>query len=587
MKISKKYVANTKCKLNSYPAFINTKTGRQYGYINNTGKFVIYPRFSTAENFNEDGISIISEKNYYGVINGKAEYIVYPIYDSLQPFVEKRAIYTLGNIMGVLSEDGTLITSNPYVFINSYSDSLALVSVRTASGNSLYGYIDRNGKEVIPPRFLLGNDFKDGFALVQDVDNLYKVIDKTGKIYTTFNYEYVGNYSEGVFTFSKNFNGLIGYVSLEGHVLIEPQFTSASPVEDGYMIVSTSPDFIGNYGVINLSNQTIYAPTFNSINYLGNKRFTLGLPRDINITLFNNIYAIGDEKGNLLTDFNYLNVERYNNNLTSAYDSENTFFLNLNGDIFKKLPIINGRGTLIIECDLIYADVDFNPRYLSISGKLIYKPNHIIPLDKRYTLLKLKHNPNVDYLVYYPQIKEFDNSNVQYTINYKLRNLSSLKKIDKDEVLDYNLYGSFEILFFKKNLLVLQIDTYIYPFGAAHGSTTRSTPNINLLTGEFYSLNDLFKGGIYWSNELNKIIENMIETNPNYSSVFKNSFKGISENQSFYVDENNLYIYFAPYEIAPYSSGFVTFKIPFKEISQLIDTNGSFYKSFNTPPYLI
>ena len=39
--------------------------------------------------------------------------------------------------------------------------------------------------------------------ITKDVDNLYKVMDKTGKVYTTFNYKYVGNYNEGVFTFSK------------------------------------------------------------------------------------------------------------------------------------------------------------------------------------------------------------------------------------------------------------------------------------------------------------------------------------------------------------------------------------------------
>jgi len=143
------------------------------------------------------------------------------------------------------------------------------------------------------------------------------------------------------------------------------------------------------------------------------------------------------------------------------------------------------------------------------------------------------------------------------------------------------LYGNFEILFFKENLLVLEIDTYNYPFGAAHGLTTRSTPNINLVTGEFYTLNDLFKGGIYWTNEINKIIEEMIKTNPEYSDVYEDGFKGISEDQDFYVDADNLYIYFSPYDIAPYSSGFVTFKIPFEEIDPLINKDGNFYKSFN------
>ena len=584
MKHSKKHIINNKCKINSYPAFINTKTGRSYGYINNTGKFIIEPKFSTAEDFNNDSLAIISIENYFGVINTKNEFIVYPIYDFLRPFVENRAIYTLGNVMGVLSEDGSLITTKPYSFINNYSNSFALVSSYNDSDNSLYGYIDIDGDEAIKPKFLSATDFKDGYALIQDTDNLYKVIDKSGEIYTTFNYGYVGNYNEGIFTFSKEIGGPLGYVTLEGTVIIEPQFTSAGPVEDGFMIVSNSSNFIGNYGVINLSSQTIYPLTFNSIKYLGKNRFALGLSRNIDVTPFSNIYAIGNEKGTILTSFNYLNVEKYDNNIASVYDIENTFFIDLNGNKIKKLPIVNGSGTLKSQCNLIYADVDFNPYYISLKGKLIYKANDSIELDHRYTLLRVKNKPNVDYLIYYPQINECEeskNSTNQYIINSRLRKLSNLKEIDKHLVLDYNLYEDFKILFFNKDLLVLEMDTYTYKFGAAHGLTTRNTPNINLVTGEFYSLNNLFKGGVYWSNEINKIIEHMIKTSSSYSSLYKDGFKGITENQSFYVDQDNLYIYFAPYEIAPYSSGFVTFKIPFKEITPLINTNGSFYKSFN------
>jgi len=73
----------------------------------------------------------------------------------------------------------------------------------------------------------------------------------------------------------------------------------------------------------------------------------------------------------------------------------------------------------------------------------------------------------------------------------------------------------------------------------------------------------------------------MIKTDPQYSYVYEDGFKGITSNQNFYVDEDNLYIYFAPYEIAPYASGFVTFKIPFADIDSLLCKDGSFYNSFN------
>ncbi|MEG1255416.1 WG repeat-containing protein [Clostridium sp.] len=570
-----------KCNINLYPAMVNTRDGRFYGYINSSGKFIINPKFSMVYDFNEDGIAVVCENNHCGAINLRGEYIIPPIYDSLQPFVEKRAVFVKDNTMGVINEIGQVITNKPYNFISNYSDSLALVGISNSSGEYLYGYINKDGVEVIPPIFINGNDFQDHHALVKNKSGIYQVIDKSGNISTSFPYKYVGNYGEELFTFSEEIGGLLGYVSIDGRVVIKPKFTSALAMQDGYMIVSTSPNYIGDYGVINMTNHIIYPFIYNDINYLGNNRFALGLSRGTPDNFMNSVYAIGTGKGATLTDFLYLNVEKYENNIASAYDRINTFFIDMRGSIISNLPVVTGSGTLSIKCNLIYANIDFNPYYLSKSGDIIYKPNNKIPLNSQYTLIKFKYKPNVDYLVYYPQIQGIKYPLVEESINSKLKDLSNLKRVCENQVLNYNLYGNFEILFFKENLLVLEINTYNYPFGAAHGLTTRSTPNINLVTGEFYTLNDLFKGGIYWTNELNKIIEEMIKTDSQYSGVYENGFKGISEDQGFYVDADNLYIYFSPYDIAPYSSGFVTFKIPFEEIDPLINKNGSFYKSFN------
>lgn len=44
----------------------------------------------------------------------------------------------------------------------------------------VYGYIDKMGNEVIPAKFSIAGDFKNGIALV-DLENY---IDKTGKVLT-------------------------------------------------------------------------------------------------------------------------------------------------------------------------------------------------------------------------------------------------------------------------------------------------------------------------------------------------------------------------------------------------------------------
>lgn len=565
-----------------YPALMYTKYGSFYGYINSDGNFIILPIFSSATNFNENKLAIVCKDNYCGVININGEYVVPPIYNSIGPFIESRAVYVQGDVMGVIDENGNIITKKPYTFVGNYSDSLALVGSQTPANEYLYGYIDRYGNEVIPPIYMEGSDFKNNYALVKDRNGIYKVIDKSGAVFTTFPYKFVGNYNEDVFTFSETLGGLIGYVDIHGRILIKPKYTSASPVEDGYMVVSTSPNYIGSYGVITLSDHIVYPFIYDNINYVGENRFALGLSRGNNNDIFmNNIYALGNNNGNTLTDFKFLRIENFKDGLASAYDIQNTFFIDLRGRIVRNLPVVKGSGTLDIQCNLIYANIDYIPYYMDKDGYIIYKPNNRVKLSDKYTVMQLKYKPNVDYLVYYPQIQESPPSSVSDSINSKLRELSALKAISSNAVLDYNLYGNFENLFFKKDLYIPEINTYNYPFGAAHGLTTRSTPNINLKTGEFYSISDLFTCTTHWIDELNNIIENMIKTDPQYSYVYEDGFKGITSNQNFYVDENNIYIYFPPYEIAPYAAGFVTFKIPFKDIDHLLCKKGSFYNSFN------
>lgn len=565
-----------------YPALMYTKYGSFYGYINSDGNFIISPIFSSATNFNENKLAIVCKDNYCGVININGEYVVPPIYNSIGPFIESRAVYVQGDVMGVIDEDGNIITKKPYTFVGNYSDSLALVGSQTPANEYLYGYIDRYGNEVIPPIYMEGSDFKNNYALVKDRNGIYKVIDKSGAVFTTFPYKFVGNYNEDVFTFSETLGGLIGYVDIHGRILIKPKYTSASPVEDGYMVVSTSPNYIGSYGVITLSDHIVYPFIYDNINYVGENRFALGLSRGNNNDIFmNNIYALGNNNGNTLTDFKFLRIENFKDGLASAYDIQNTFFIDLRGRIVRNLPVVKGSGTLDIQCNLIYANIDYIPYYIDKDGYIIYKPNNRVKLSDKYTVMQLKYKPNIDYLVYYPQIQESPPSSVSDSINSKLRELSALKAISSNAILDYNLYGNFENLFFKKDLYIPEINTYNYPFGAAHGLTTRSTPNINLKTGEFYSISDLFTCTTHWIDELNNIIENMIKTDPQYSYVYEDGFKGITSNQNFYVDENNIYIYFPPYEIAPYAAGFVTFKIPFKDIDHLLCKKGSFYNSFN------
>ncbi|KFX56623.1 DUF3298 domain-containing protein [Clostridium botulinum] len=585
-----KYKSRIEKKL--YPALKNTIKGDVYGYIDEKGNLIIEPKFTRAYDFNKYGLAIVEENDKWGLINVKGEYVIKPIYDNINEFNEMRAIFNIKDYMGVLNEKGTVITKKKYNFISDYKDGRAVIAVSSDNGEYIYGYIDLYGKEIVSPKYSEANDFNNGVALVKSQEKSYSLINRSGQVLATYNYEYVAQYGDGLIVFANSYDGPFGFMDINGKEVIKPIYKQAQGFKNKVAIVTEDDSYVGPYGVIDLNGRYIFQPIFSDVKILGEDRLALGMSIGEDKYLTRYIYAIGDTKGNKLTDFIYLVVGDYKDGLAYASDNENTFFIDKLGNEVKSLPIVSGSGELSIKNDLVYANIDYSPYYLDKSGKVIYKPNNVINLNKNYSVMKNRYKPNINYLIYNPVINGVKNRSIQDEINIKLKEMSYFKPygedgkpkdavISKDDVLTYDYYGNFSVKYFKKNLLILDLMGYYYPIGAAHGMPTIKTPSIDLVTGKFYTIGDLFMGGVNWLGELNKIIQKMINSDPQYEYVNKNAFKSIRIDQDFYIDGDNLYIYFPPYEIGPYAAGFITFKIPFSEISGMINKNGAFYLSFN------
>ncbi|MGL4771980.1 MAG: WG repeat-containing protein [Clostridium sp.] len=564
-----------------YPAKTNTLNGEVYGYINKAGKIVIYPQYDRAGFFTEEGVAVVTKKGETGVINLKGQYVIKPKYDDIEAFSEGLAVASTKTGRVVINTEGEEITKKEYSYISKFQEGMALVAEVNDMGMYMYGYINSNGEEVIPLKYIEGEEFKNGIALVKNEVMVYEIINPKGEIIKEYNYEYVDGLNDGLMVFSDNYAGPYGYIDINGNVVMDKIYYTAMPFENGLAVVSIKNGYDEPLGVINTKGEWVFSSLYTNIKILGEGRVALGLDRDEKKRFNSYVYALGDDKGKIITDFKFYDIERFENGLSSVYDEKNSYFIDLNGKSYEDFGKLEGSGTLSIKGDLVYSNIDIEPKYYSLKGKLIYEPNKDIKLNGKSKILIDKYKPNVDYLVYYPSIIQERCKQAQIDINNRLKEESKLIKIEGNEVLDYNYVGNFFVKFYDRDLLVLNLNSYKYPYGAAHGMPTQKTPNINLSTGEFYKLEDLFLKNLPWRREINNIIKEEIENNPKYDYVFKDVFNGIKEEQDFYVDKNNLYIYFPPYEIGPYSAGFITFKIPFSELEDLINKRGSFYRSFH------
>ncbi|WP_296645495.1 DUF3298 domain-containing protein [Romboutsia sp. 13368] len=126
----------------------------------------------------------------------------------------------------------------------------------------------------------------------------------------------------------------------------------------------------------------------------------------------------------------------------------------------------------------------------------------------------------------------------------------------------------------KKNsddILSIMIIYYKYA-GGAHGEYENVAYNIDINNGKFISLKDLFKEEIDYKSIINEEIriqiEDLIKSNEENKGVYE--FKSISDNQKFYIQDDNLVIYFDLYEIAPYAAGIPEFTINISKIDHIL-----------------
>lgn len=564
-----------------YPAQFSYVGDVKWGYINEIGEFALKPVYSEAHEFQSNGLAAAGIGGKVGVINTKGKFVVEPAYSYIGDYHEGRAITQSDDGFRAIDEKGNVIFG-PEAFLGDFSDGRSVFYRQTDDGKLLYGYIDTSGNIVVEPKFEYANSYNEGLAVVQLINDGYALIDVSGQETGKFNFNYLGTYSNGLLAYQEKQDGKYGYINKNGGIVIKPQYTMAQNFKDGTAVVNVSEEAaINKYGLIDKKGKYIVQPQYNDILILGEGMLALGIPINKEYSYIGSKYAVAGPDGKPLTDFIYYGVSEYKNGIASAYNNTDTFFIDKAGMKVEDLPSVEGLGTMSFLDGTIRVDADRRLYYMDKEGEIVYKPSDCAKLKIGVTVCEVKYRPNRNYLVYYPELSGITDPDVQKEVNTKLKNMSVKSGITPGMELDYSYDGDFSIGFNKKKLLVLEFTAYNYPFGAAHGMPSMVYAHVNVTSGRFYELKDLFKSGSDYEKVLSEIVAKQIKEHGDEMGVWPDSYKGIAADQPFFITKDALNLYFEPYEIAPYASGFPTFTIPFSEIMSIIRTDGSFWLAFN------
>lgn len=230
---------------------------RKYGYIDTRGQMVIEPQFDEAGDFSQ-GLARVRMGDKVGYINTRGIFAVEGKLDGIPRFSEGLARVLIGGNAGkygFLDKTGTVVIPPRFVLAGDFSEGRARVWISDAAENGSWGYIDQTGAVVIDCRFDLAGDFSEGLARVQ-VRGTWGYIDKTGAMAIGPHFENSGDFSEGLARVQRD--GKWGYIDPTGTIVIEPRFDGTLDFSDGLAVTLLS----GRWGYIDKTGKAVIEPKF-------------------------------------------------------------------------------------------------------------------------------------------------------------------------------------------------------------------------------------------------------------------------------------------------------------------------------------
>lgn len=176
--------------------------------------------------------------------------------------------------------------------------------------------------------------------------------------------------------------------------------------------------------------------------------------------------------------------------------------------------------------------------------------------------------------VVYPYTCSIFNKQIEQHINHLLYD-KTIQLIESQYVFQQTnvfaeMIGTFALKTNEKAVLSVTNTNYaIFP-QAAHGLSMMDSITIDVETGHHYTLEQLFKDGSDYVPVLSDLVAQQIE-NRNIP-VFE-PFTTIDKNQSYYLADKCLILYFPIYELTPYYYGFPYFPISLYMIEPLLKEN--------------
>jgi serine/threonine protein kinase len=284
-------------------------------------------------------------------------------YDLARPFFNRLAVVAVGKKngdsftgkYGFIDYQGREVIPLEYDEAENFNENLAKVGkIDVSSGQKRFGFINSKGAPIIPLIYEAAESFSEKLAAVKS-DGKWGVIDLKGNQIVPFKYDSIGQFSEGLAAFKSL--DKYGFIDSSGNQIVAPDFETAGKFADGLAPVKKDGKafFINSQGQQSLPFKYDVAESFSEkmamvrlngksgfIAKEGGEVITFQYENDhaffsegLAAVKFHGKYGFINGGGNSVVSFKYADAEPIKNNLARVKTEDGKeFYIGFDGTEF-------------------------------------------------------------------------------------------------------------------------------------------------------------------------------------------------------------------------------------------------------------
>jgi hypothetical protein len=313
-------------------ALFPVKVNNQYGFIDQTGRMVIEPKFQFAYAFSE-GLAAVRFSNRWHFIDDEGDIEIDGMgsFQELRSFKNGLAPIRIQGRWGFINTRGEVVINPRFRSVTSFSEDRSFV--RSLDFRNWF-YINKEGVELKADLAANGmdehenTDFKNGRALVKD-QNMYGYLNDKIETVIPINYADAKVFSDNLA--AVKISDRWAYISTDGSIALNPQYIAANVFSQGMAAVRQASN---SFGYINTDGKMVISEQFDE---------AMTFSEDRAVVRLNDRYGVIDKTGNWIVEPTYEQIDNYENGLAKIY---RTIVLeNQNTDIW--FGYINREGKIV------------------------------------------------------------------------------------------------------------------------------------------------------------------------------------------------------------------------------------------------